>query len=146
MREIASTEVPKLRACLESLAEHHNTVSNNFRGNYPSRPYENTLKLFEEALINKTSRIAVAEEQGCIVGFCKIDICADSGRIDYIVILKEHRGKGCGKLLMDWAMRLFEEYDIHRIEVKAVDGNDDAIRLYEKYGFKINAHILMKGR
>lgn len=62
------------------------------------------------------------------------------------MILKEHRGKGCGKLLMDWAMRLFEEYDIHRIEVKAVDGNDDAIRLYEKYGFKINAHILVKGR
>lgn len=103
MCEIVSTEVPKLRACLESLAEHHNAVSNNFKGKYPSRPYENTLKLFEEALINKTSRIAVAEEQGCIVGFCKIDICAEGGRIDYIVILKEHRGKGCGKLLMDWA-------------------------------------------
>ena len=49
MCEIVSTEVPKLRACLESLAEHHNAVSNNFKGKYPSRPYENTLKLFEEA-------------------------------------------------------------------------------------------------
>lgn len=43
---------------------------------------------------------------------------------------------------MDWAIRMFAEHEIQQIEVKVVDGNE-TIHLYEKYGFKMNAHILM---
>ena len=42
---------------------------------------------------------------------------------------------------MDWAMQPFRSKGVKSIEVKVVAGND-AIRLYEKYGFQINAHIL----
>ena len=64
------------------------------------------------------------------------------GKLDYLVIMKEYRGRGFGKRLMDWAIRMFAEHEIQQIEVKVVDGNE-AIHLYEKYGFKMNAHILM---
>ena len=64
------------------------------------------------------------------------------GKLDYLVIMKECRGRGFGKRLMDWAIRMFAEHEIQQIEVKVVDGNE-AIHLYEKYGFKMNAHILM---
>lgn len=63
------------------------------------------------------------------------------GKIDFLIVLKEHRGKGYGKNLMDWAMGMFEENGINSVEVKVVDGND-VIHLYEQYGFRINAHIL----
>lgn len=145
MREITSAEVQGLKECLESLAEHHNEVSTDFGGSYPSRPYEETLELFEQALTSGTSRIAVAEDRGCIIGFCKIDICAENGKLDYLVVKKAYRGKGCGKLLMDWAMQTFESCNVRHIEVKVVAGND-AIHLYEKYGFKVNAHILALNR
>ena len=46
-------------------------------------------------------------------------------------------------MLMDWAMKFFSEKGITQIEVKVVAGNE-AIHLYEKYGFKINAHILWR--
>lgn len=143
MREITAEEVQKLGGCLQSLAEYHNEVSTYFKGNYPSRPYEDTLKLFEEALVKKTSHIAVEEADNRIVGFCKIDMCDENGKLDYLVIQKEYRGKGYGKSLMDWAMQLFDRCGVHHIEVKVVDGNE-AIHLYEKYGFQINAHILVK--
>ena len=64
------------------------------------------------------------EDNGSVVGFCKIDICGYVGKLDYLVVLKEYRGKGYGKV---------------------VDGNE-AIHLYEKYGFKMNAHILVNNR
>ena len=64
------------------------------------------------------------------------------GKLDYLVIMKEYRGRGFGKRLMDWAIRMFAEHEIQQIEVKVVDGNE-TIHLYEKYGFKMNAHILM---
>lgn len=145
MREIIGEEVQKLEGCLQSLAEYHNEVSTNFKGSYPSRSYEDTLRLFEKSLTEKTSRIAVIEENGNIVGFCKIDLHNENGRLDYLVVQKRYRKKGYGKALMDWAMQLFEKSNVHYIEVKVVDGNR-AIHLYEKYGFKVNAHILVNNR
>lgn len=79
------------------------------------------------------------------MGFCKIDICGNVGKLDYLVVLKEYRGKGYGKALMDWAMSSFDGNGVHHIEVKVVDGNE-AIYLYEKYGFKMNAYILVNNR
>ena len=64
------------------------------------------------------------------------------GKLDYLVIMKEYRGRGFGKRLMDWAIRMFAEHEIQQIEVKVVDGNE-AIQLYEKYGVKMKEHILM---
>lgn len=85
------------------------------------------------------------EDNGSVVSFCKIDICGNVGKLDYLVVLKEYRGKGYGKALMDWDMSSFDRNDVHHIEVKVVDGNE-AIHLYEKYGFKMNAHILVNNR
>ncbi len=145
MREITASEVSKLEECLRALAEHHNAVSANFKGTYPSHPYEITLKRFEEALEAQTSHIAVVEEQERMVGFCKIDLCGESGKLDYLVVLKEYRGKGYGKFLMDWAMQSFDQYHVHHVEVKVIDGNE-TIRLYEKYGFRTAAQILVNNR
>ena len=141
IRTIEANEVCKLTDCLAALAEHHNMVSLHFKGAYPSRPYEQTLELFSMALTEGRSLIAAMEEENGIIGFCKVDITAASGKIDYLIVLPEHRGKGCGTALMEWAMQTFRQKDVKNIEVKVVAGNG-AIQLYEKYGFQINAHIL----
>lgn len=70
-----------------------------------------------------------------------MDFLTASGKIDYHIVLPEYRGKGFGKVLMEWAMRIFRQKDLKSIEVKVVAGND-VIQLYEKYGFQINAQIL----
>lgn len=145
MQEITAFETHKLDECLKALSEYHNEVSINFKGSYPSRPYGNTIELFKEALLSGASHIAVAEEYSRIVGFCKIDINEESGKLDYLVVLNEYRGKGYGKALMDWAMQTFDKHNVKRIEVKVIDGNQ-TIHLYEKYGFKMNAHILVNSR
>ena len=143
MREIAADEAQRLRACVQALSEHHNEVSVHFKGSYPSRPYDKTLSLFAQALEEDASRIAVVEEGSEIAGFCKVDLHGDgTGKLDYLVVLPQCRGKGYGKALMNWAMAVFSESGVRKIEVKVVDGND-AIHLYEKYGFRMNAHILV---
>lgn len=143
MREITPKEVCGLEECLRALSEYHNAVSVHFQGRYPSRPYEKTLALFEDALKKQTSRIAVIEDGKRIAGFCKVDLDGEKGKLDYLVVLETYRNRGFGKMLMDWAMKTFEEQGVHQIEVKVVDGNE-AIHLYEKYGFRMNAHILVK--
>lgn len=141
LREIRQNEVQKLYACVQGLSEHHNQVSVHFKGAYPSRPYEDTLNMFEESMKASVSKIAVMEQENDAVGFCKVDMENGKGKLDYLMVMPEYRGKELGKQLMDWAMVQFHENNIRRIEVKVVDGND-AIHLYEKYGFKMNAHLL----
>ncbi|MGN0410411.1 MAG: GNAT family N-acetyltransferase [Candidatus Fimousia sp.] len=141
IREIDTSETNKLLECIIQLSEHHNQVSVNFKGSFPSRPYEETIRIFSEGLQDKNSYIAVIEDADKIVGFCKVDLISKNGKLDYLVVLQEYRGKGLGNQLMDWAMNTFRKHHIKHIEVKVVDGND-AIHLYEKYGFKMQSHIL----
>ena len=141
IREIDAGEVNKLLDCVKQLSEYHNQVSVNFKGSFPSRPYDETIRIFSESLQNKESYIAIIEAADKIVGFCKVDIACKTGKLDYLVVLQNYRGKGFGKQLMDWAMNTFHKHNIKHIDVKVIDGNN-AIYLYEKYGFKMNAHIL----
>ena len=145
MREIGPEEVSELQDCLEELARHHNRVSINFKGCYPKQPFDETLMRFSSDVIAGHSSIAVIEAEGRIVGFCKINYGSAVGDLEYLIVSEDNRGKGYGAQLMEWALNRFEELGIRDIDVKVADGND-AISLYERYGFKMNAHILRMSR
>ena len=141
MREINSEEVYLLKECLSALAEHHNKVSVNFRGCFPKEPFDDTLARFSAELSEGRSAITVIEDAGRIIGFCKISFSEAIGVLEYLVVLSGHRGNGYGARLTDWAVSRFDELGIRKIDVKVVDGNE-AVSLYEKYGFKMHSHIL----
>lgn len=143
MREIASDEVRKLESCLLALAAHHNKVSVNFKGCYPKTPVSRTLARFSAELDAGTAQIAVIENGDAVIGFCKINTDGSAGVLEYLIVLAEYRGQGYGAALMEWALGKFSGYGIHDIDVKVADGNE-AVSLYEKYGFKMNAHILRR--
>lgn len=94
VREIDASDVNRLMECIVQLSEYHNQISTNFKGCYPSRPYELTLSVFEKCLLNGTSHIAVIENNDRIVGFCKVDIAEQNGKLDYLVVLREFRNQG----------------------------------------------------
>ena len=145
MRVIKSDEVYKLKECLTALAAHHNKISINFKGCYPKTPIEDTMDRFADELENETANIAVIENDEKVVGFCKINHDNKVGVLEYLVVLEEHRGMGYGAVLMEWALDEFSKSGVHDIDVKVVDGNE-AITMYEKYGFKMNAHLLRLSR
>ena len=143
MRELSSREVYRLEECLRELADHHNQVSVNFSGCFPKKPFQDTLAAFEKEVNSGRSRIAVIENGEEILGFCKVNINGEEGTVDYLVVLKNHRGNGYGETLLAWALDVLRAGGAGRIEVKVVDGND-AVRFYEKHGFRVVSHILRK--
>ena len=143
MRELTCREVYRLEECLKELAEHHNEVSVNFSGCFPKKPFQDTLAAFEKEVNSGRSRIAVIENGEEILGFCKVNINGEEGTVDYLVVLKNHRGNGYGETLLAWALDVLRAGGAGRIEVKVVDGND-AVRFYEKHGFRVVSHILRK--
>ena len=145
MREINPNETDKLYECLEALAEHHNQVSVYFKGHYPQTPSEQKIRQFESELEEGRARIAVAENDGKVIGFCKINTDARPGVLEYLVVLDRERGKGYGAAFMDWALNTFQTLGINDIDVKVVYDNE-AIRFYEKYGFRTRSVILTLNR
>lgn len=105
IREINCSEVNALEPCLGARAEYHNAVSMYFSETFPSRPFAETLSRFGEELASGASRCAVVEASETVVGFCKIDLEAPKGHIDYLVALDGHRGCGLGDALMTWAIQ-----------------------------------------
>ena len=145
MREINSKETGKLYECLEALAKHHNEASIYFKGHYPQTPSEQKTVQFENDLEEGRSRIAVVENGQKVTGFCKINTDGNTGVLEYLVVLDQERGKGYGAALMDWALNTFRDLGIHGIDVKVVYGNE-AVRFYEKYGFRERSVILTLAR
>lgn len=141
MREIKQDEVYKLGECLKALAMHHNSVSQNFKGHYPKTPIEQTIARFADEVKEQKAYIAVTENDGKVTGFCKVNAENTLGVIEYLIVLESQRGQGLGAQLMDWALDKLDSLGVEDIDVKVADGNN-AVSLYERYGFKMNAHIL----
>lgn len=144
LRIIQENEIGLLKECLAELAGHHNMASTHFKGYYPRKPYVEVIDKFRRQVSKGIACIAVVCKNDTIVGFCKCDVEDDKyGKLDYLVVMESYRGNGYGNMLMEWAMNFFEKNGIKIIEVKVVDGNE-AIHLYEKYGFKIASHVLWR--
>ena len=145
MRILEWGEVERLEPCLKELAAHHNAVSLCFPGAYPRYPFAETLARFRREIESGKSVIAVTENGGEITGFAKADVENGRGKLDFLVVARAYRGRGLGGELMAWAMNHFAQSGVTETEVKVVDGND-ALGFYERYGFRMNAHILLRAQ
>ena len=145
LKELVANEMEQLLPCLEALDAYHNAVSVHFSGSYPAK--ENSVKLagFMQSIKAGTSKIVGVFQESSLLGFCKIDFLEQYGKLDYLVVLPEARDKGLGDMLMQWALAEFARNRLEQIEVKVVYGNA-AVAFYEKYGFKLNAQILVMKR
>lgn len=96
-------------------------------------------------------RIAVIEEQGALVAFCKlvIESTMPAGHSDAQRPLELKQlytdpariGGGLGAKLMDWAMAQAEDVGADEIQLSVYSENPEAQRFYHRYGFAKIADI-----
>lgn len=51
-------------------------------------------------------------------------------------LLKEARGMGCGKMILNFAVQMAKESNINLIQLETISNLKEAIGLYKKFGFK----------
>jgi len=55
----------------------------------------------------------------------------------------DYRGKGVGKIAMDWLMDYsFNKLKLHKINLGVIANNVPAVKLYKKLGFKIEGIMI----
>ncbi len=115
------------------------------------RPYDPTLKEEHinyydllELIEKKTSEVYVATYNEKIVasGYVKILQAKpyldhkEYGYLGFMFVDEEHRGKGVNKQIVEVLTEWCKQRKIYEIKLDVYDGNEPAIRAYEKAGFK----------
>ncbi len=100
-----------------------------------------TLEKCEDLAHRWLGNILVAKDGEDVVGFAgygayRDGTMSDVGEVYSIYVLKKYFDRGVGRALMDAAVEKLAPYK--KIAVWVLDGNDRAIRFYEKYGFKLD--------
>jgi ribosomal protein S18 acetylase RimI-like enzyme len=126
-------------------------IAKIYKKSYSERPY---FEKWRETIVVKNlkeefkvSRIYVAEVEGKIAGFILFSIYDwHNGKWAYIedfATLKEYRGQGLGKALMDKV-----ESDAKKAKVKTivldVHRDSKAIEMYRRGGYKENGYVAMQ--
>jgi len=90
---------------------------------------------------------AVRDEAGDIVGFCWIVLFDPGtgleGEVAEVYVAAEHRGRGVGEMLMEQAVRLFQDRRVTLGYVWTRPDNDAAVRLYRSAGFEPSRQLVL---
>ena len=81
----------------------------------------------------ETWKTFVADENGKILGFCRIHKKEDEGYVNALYLDLEQEGKGIASKLMKRVFEFFDQDKPVKLEVAAY--NDHAISVYKHYGF-----------
>lgn len=74
-----------------------------------------------------------------IIGFINFSIIYDRAELNYIFVLDKYRKRGYGKKLMDFFIEKAKENNCFNITLEVKKSNTTAIKLYEKFMFKVIA-------
>ena len=88
-----------------------------------------------EMTSNPVARYVVAEQEGVILGFVGAHIILDEGHITNVAVIKEARGHGLGRVLMDALMQLAANLGARYLTLEVRASNAVAVALYRSLGF-----------
>lgn len=96
-----------------------------------------TAGILKNELENKASKYFVVKENNNILGFAGIWVSPVDCQITNIVVKKDSRNQGIGSILLEKLIEVAKETEFDVLGLEVSEKNIPAIKLYEKYGFKI---------
>ena len=135
-RLLQPEEMHLLKDGMVKLSAYHNMVKTHPDFEYRPIYVDAATNRLEEAVADGSAKVMVLEEDSQMIGFMVIDldIANRKGVLNWVFVEEDHRGRGYGGRLMDWAMAEFDAIHAEQIDLNVVCGNP-AVGLYEKYGF-----------
>lgn len=108
---------------------------------------------WEKQLRNPTFAVRIAESGGGPVGYVKIgpmklplDPNGSSMLLDQLYVMKEQRGSGIARELMDWAIEQARSRGAEALYLTVFIDNHRARRFYDRYGFEdVGRYAFMVG-
>jgi len=77
----------------------------------------------------------IAEIDGRIIGAVMTGYDGHRGWLNYLGVLPEHRGTGCGRALVEYSIRKLKELGCPKLNLQVRNSNTGVIEFYKKLGF-----------
>ncbi len=137
--QLSKDRIDEIEPLWRELNSHHHERSKNFKEHFSLFTFAERSK---KLLAMDELVIFAARENSELVGYCIASSNNGTGEIDSLYIKPQFRGASLGKLLTESAMLWLSGLNCSQISVAVVDGNEEAIPFYEKFGFKKRFDIL----
>lgn len=82
---------------------------------------------------NAFNHVLIYKDDDKILGFLDYSVMYERAEINYIFVLKEYRSKGIASKLLEY---MLDNNDFNEISLEVNVNNKEAIKLYQKYGFR----------
>lgn len=138
-------DIELIRPLWLQLNEHHHAKAGIFRSHYEQMSFDNRKKYFEGVAGKGSLRLDLAwdPKAGRFVGYCVSSLSEDkNGEIESVFLEHAYRGQGIGSALVLRALAWMDECGASRKRVSVGDGNEEAWKFYEKFGFYPRMTIL----
>lgn len=115
------------------------------RENYQEPLPQNYYNAFETINSDKNQELMVvfSEDNSSIIATFQLTIIpylSYNGRsralLENVMVQKNHQGKGIGKQIIDWCILKAKEKNAHVLQLTSDKQRPQAIKFYEKFGFK----------
>lgn len=137
--KLSKDRIDEIEPLWRELNAHHHEKSKNFKEHFSSFTFaERSKKLLAvDELV-----IFAARKNSELVGYCIASFNNGAGEIDSLYVRPQSRGAALGMLLTESVMLWLSGLNCSQISVSVVDGNEEAIPFYEKFGFKKRFEVL----
>ncbi len=139
--EIPTERIDDIEPLWRELNAYHLEKSHFFKEYFFTFTFQERCK---KLLARDQLKIFAAWEQHELVGYCLASVYNKAGEIDSIYIKPHVRGKSLGMKLMGAALSWLSGIGCTQITISVVEGNEEAIPFYEKFGFKVKSHMLQR--
>jgi len=110
------------------------------------------LDFIRQKLIDETGFLLIAKNNDKIVGFAywsiprnhPLQVSKNVGVLNDVYVSPKFRGKGIGTRLVHECMKRLEMRGVDAVRLSVLSENKTATKLYEKLGFRIYRHEMMK--
>jgi ribosomal protein S18 acetylase RimI-like enzyme len=119
----------------QELRSHHASISPTWRHSLLASDFQaRKADLLQKSATGLLVLLATTGDE--VVAYCVSSITHDNtGEIDSLYVRQTHRRRGIAHRLMTDSMAWLQRNNAKSIVVEVLSGNDEAVHLYEKFGF-----------
>lgn len=137
-KDVGPDGIGSIRPMWEKLRAHHAGLSEHFSSRRLAFSFDNRQREFlDKARAGKLwVDLACFESDQVPIGYCVASLSHKlDGEVDSLFVEEPYRGHGIGSELMRRAMAWLAANKAVSTVISVVDGNDDAISFYTRFGF-----------
>lgn len=144
-KEYRLEEVYEIKELWQQLISHLEKNSTYYKSFFQTRVFDERIQPYIDKVRHGKYQIIIVHDNNEKIGYIISSITKENlGEIDSIFVNPKYRSKKLGDTLMKKALNFFENNDCESIVLGVSEGNEEVIKFYQKYGFKMKRYIMSK--